>query len=80
MQGSSLWIAGKRKEAAERVPDAMVTQFDAIGTPAMVRERFQTYQQVGIDGLTLRIEADGLTERIAKLEQVMDLIGSLDGK
>ena len=74
-----LWIAGKRKEAAERVPDAMVTQFDAVGTPAMVRERFQTYQQIGIDGLTLRIEADGLTERIAKLEQVMDLIGSLDG-
>jgi F420-dependent oxidoreductase-like protein len=69
-----LWIEGKRQEAAARVPDEMVTQFGAIGTPEMVRERFQKYQQVGIDGLTLRIEADGLADRIAKLEQVMDLI------
>lgn len=74
-----LWIAGKRKEAAARVPDAMVTQFGAIGTPPMVRQRFQKYQQVGIDGLTLRIVADGLSDRIAKLEQVMDVIHSLDG-
>ena len=74
-----LWIAGKRKEAAARVPDEMVTQFGAIGTPEMVRERFQKYQQVGIDGLTLRIEADGLTDRIAKLEQVCDVVNCLDG-
>ena len=73
-----LWIAGKRKEAAERVPDAMVSQFGAIGTLAMVRQRFHTYRQAGIDGLTLRIEADGLNARIAALEQVMEAIRSLD--
>ena len=73
-----LWIAGRRKEAAERVPDAMVSQFGAIGTPAMVRQRFQTYRRVGINGLTLRIEADGLNARISTLEQVMELIRSLD--
>ncbi len=72
-----LWIAGKRKEAAARVPDAMVTQFGAIGTLPMVRQRFQKYRQIGIDGLTLRIEADGLSDRIAKLEQVMDALRSL---
>ena len=73
-----LWIAGQRKEAAERVPDAMVRQFGAIGTLAMVRQRFHTYRRAGIDGLTLRIEADGLNARIAALEQVMELIRSLD--
>ena len=73
-----LWIAGERREAAEIVPDAMVSQFGAIGTLAMVRQRFQTYRQVGIDGLTLRIEADGLNARIAALEQVVELIRSLD--
>ena len=32
---------------AARVPDAMVTQFQAVGTPEMVRERFQKYRDVG---------------------------------
>ena len=73
-----LWIEGKRQEAAARVPDEMVTQFGAIGTPDMVRERFQKYKQVGIDALTLRIEATDLTQRITKLEQVIDLIKSLE--
>ena len=44
----------------------------------MVRDRFQKYQQAGIDALTLRIEAADLTERITKLEQVIDVIRSLD--
>ena len=44
----------------------------------MVRQRFHTYRRAGIDGLTLRIEADGLNARIAALEQVMELIRSLD--
>jgi alkanesulfonate monooxygenase SsuD/methylene tetrahydromethanopterin reductase-like flavin-dependent oxidoreductase (luciferase family) len=73
-----LWIAGKRREAIARVPDEMVARFGAIGTPEMVRERFQKYQQAGIDALTLRIEAADLTERITKLEQVIDLIRSLN--
>jgi hypothetical protein len=56
----------------------MVTQFGAIGTSEMVRERFQKYKQVGIDALTLRIEAANLTQRFTKLEQAIDLIRSLD--
>ena len=73
-----LWIDGKRKEAAERVPDAMVTQFGAVGTPDMVRERFQKYKDVGIDGLTLRIEAADHAKRMSDLEQVMDVVGSIE--
>lgn len=73
-----LWIAGDRQAAAARVPDEMVTQFGAIGTPEMVRERFQTYKKAGINGLTLRIEAADHTHRIATLEQVVDLVRSLD--
>jgi alkanesulfonate monooxygenase SsuD/methylene tetrahydromethanopterin reductase-like flavin-dependent oxidoreductase (luciferase family) len=73
-----LWIAGKRQEAVARVPDEMVTRFGAVGTPEMVRERFHKYQQAGVDALTLRIEAADLTERIAKLEQVIDLLRPLE--
>jgi F420-dependent oxidoreductase-like protein len=72
-----LWIAGKRKEAAAHVPDTMVTQFGAIGTLPMVRQRFQKYQQLGVDGLTLSVEANSLSDRIATLEQVMDVIRSI---
>ena len=73
-----LWIDGKRKEAAERVPDAMVTQFGAVGTPDMIRKRFQKYKDVGIDGLTLRIEAADHAKRMSDLEQVMDVVGSIE--
>lgn len=71
----ALWKQGKRDEAARRVPDAMVTQFQAVGTPEMVRERFQKYREVGVKMLSLRGD-DKLptTRRIAQLEQVMDLV------
>ena len=72
-----LWIQGKRKEAAERVPDAMVTQFGAVGTLDMIRERFQKYQDAGIDGLTLRIEAADHAKRMSDLEQVVDVVKAL---
>ncbi|MDP6342007.1 MAG: LLM class flavin-dependent oxidoreductase [Alphaproteobacteria bacterium] len=72
-----LWLAGKRREAAARVPDEMITRFGAIGTPEMVRERFRRYRQAGIDSLTLRLDGD-TAARIAVLEQVMDLLRDLD--
>jgi F420-dependent oxidoreductase-like protein len=72
-----LWLDKKREEAARRVPDEMVTQFLAIGTPDMVRDRFRLYRSVGIDSLTLRLDGAGQDGRMALLEQIADLIGSL---
>ena len=71
----ALWIEGKRKEAAARVPDAMVTEFGAIGTPDMVLERFRRYKAAGITSLGIRIDGD-LAARSATLEQVMDLVNA----
>ncbi len=70
-----LWIDGKREEAARRVPDAMITAFGAIGSPKMVRERFERYRECGVGALTFRFAA-GLDRkaRIAQLEQAMDLL------
>ena len=39
-----LWIDGKRQEAAQRVPDAMVTQFQALGDRVWARDRIQSTQ------------------------------------
>jgi F420-dependent oxidoreductase-like protein len=73
-----LWLAGKREAAVKRVPDEMVTQFGAIGTVDMVRDRFRKYREVGINALTLRLDAVTVDRRIGLLEQVLDLIRSLD--
>ncbi|MBM4204391.1 MAG: LLM class flavin-dependent oxidoreductase [Gammaproteobacteria bacterium] len=68
-----LWKAGKRDEAAKRVPDAMVTEFGAIGNAEMVKARLRKYQEVGVQGLTLRIDVPA-AKRAAALEETMDLI------
>ena len=72
-----LWIQGRREEAAKRVPDAMVTDFGAVGTPDMVRDRFRTYAAAGIDGLTLRIQAPK-GQQAEALAQTMDIINSIE--
>ncbi len=72
-----LWIAGKRQEAAACVPDAMVTEFGAIGTSEMVQERFRTYRDAGITSISLRLDAPDRKTQIAWLEQCMDLMNDV---
>ena len=70
-----LWIEGKRDEAAKRVPEKMVTQFGAFGTPDMVKARFKQYEDCGITSISFRVDQDATQrERIETLEQVMDLV------
>ena len=74
----SLWVAGKRDEAAQRVPDTMITQFQAIGTRDMVRDRLQTYQDSGIN--TIKLGLDGVqpgAPRLELLENIADLVEGL---
>jgi len=74
----SLWLAGKREEAARRVPDAMVTQFQALGTREMVRERLRKYAAVGIN--TIKLGLDGVPQgpkRFELLENIVDLTKDL---
>ena len=74
-----LWKDGKRQEAIDRVPDEMVTEFGAVGTEDMVRKRFETYRDAGINSLTLRMDANlEISQRIAHLEQIMDLLPDHD--
>ena len=73
-----LWIQGKREDAVKRVPDAMVTEFQAIGTRDMVRERFRRYRDVGIDALNVRLDTVEASGRLALLEEIVDLVEGLD--
>lgn len=74
----SLWLAGKREEAAKRVPNAMVTEFQALGTPEMVTERLKQYQNAGVNSLNLRLDsAKTMKQRMSLLEQTVDIVKGL---
>lgn len=72
----SLWLDGKRDEAARRVPDAMVTEFQALGTREMVKERLKKYGDVGVTTLKLGLDSAGPLgpKRFELLENIVDLV------
>ncbi len=75
----SLWLAGKRKEAAARVPDAMVTEFQILGNQDMVRERLARYREAGVTTLKLGLDGAGPLgpARFELLEQIIDITKDL---
>ncbi len=75
----SLWIDGKREEAAARVPDAMVTEFQALGTPEMVQQRLRKYRDVGVNTIKLGLDSAGPLgpARFELLENIVDLVEGL---
>ena len=75
----SLWVSGKHAEAAQRVPDEMVTEFQAIGTRGMVRARLQKYKDVGVNTFRLGLDSAPIGKaRLDLLENIVDLVASLD--
>jgi len=62
-----LFLAGKRAEAFEAVPDEYVDQGALIGPKARIQEKFQTWQELGVDGLTLHTEQEDALEVMADL-------------
>ena len=74
-----LWIDGKRDAAAARVPDAMVTEFQALGTREMVQERLRKYRDVGVNTLKLGLDSAGPIgpKRYELLENIIDLVETL---
>ncbi len=75
----SLWLAGKRKEAAARVPDAMVTEFQILGNQDMVRDRLARYREAGVTTLKLGLDGAGPLgpARFELLEQIIDITKDL---
>ena len=76
----ALWIEGKREEAAARVPDAMVTNFQVLGTRDMVAERLKKYRDVGVTTLKLGLDSAGPIgpQRYALLEEIVDIVRGLN--
>ena len=75
----TLWLAGKRDEAAKRVPDAMVTEFQALGTRDMIAARLKAYQEAGVTTLKLGLDGAGPLgpARFELLEEIVEIVNAL---
>lgn len=72
-----LWVAGRRDEAAERVPDEMVLATTLIGTESMVRERLRLWAGAGVTTVRLYPAGDTLDAKLATLARAVEMIGEL---
>jgi alkanesulfonate monooxygenase SsuD/methylene tetrahydromethanopterin reductase-like flavin-dependent oxidoreductase (luciferase family) len=72
-----LWVAGRRDEAAERVPDEMVLATTLIGTETMVRARLRLWAEAGVTTVRLYPAGDTLEAKLATLARAVEMIGEL---
>jgi F420-dependent oxidoreductase-like protein len=72
-----LWLAGRREEAAERVPLDIGLKTNLLGTPAMVKERLRLYRRAGITTLQAKLDGD-LQHKIDTLAQLIDLVTEIN--
>lgn len=66
-----LWLAGKREEAAERVPIELGLHTNLLGPPETIRERLATYRDVGITAIQAKL-AGSASERLDTLAALVD--------
>ena len=59
-----LWLAGRREEAADRVPLELGLKTNLLGPPSMVAERVRCYADAGIT--TLQAKLSGRPDRAAR--------------
>ncbi len=62
-----LYLAGRKAEAIEEVPEEFLDEQALIGPPARVRERYQAWADSYISGLTVRADQEDAIELMAEL-------------
>jgi len=68
-----LWLAGRRDEAAARVPAELGRATNLLGTPAMVTERLRLYRDAGVTTLQAKLGGDHAA-RLDTLAQLVELV------
>ncbi len=76
----SLWIDGRREDAAACVPDEMVLKTNLLGTEAMVKDRIRAYRDAGVTTLRVEPEGEGLRERLTTLGRLVELVGTVNAE
>ena len=64
-----LFLAGRKGEAMEAIPDEYCDEMALVGTPARIRERFRAWADSGATGLTINTKQDEALELIADLAE-----------
>jgi F420-dependent oxidoreductase-like protein len=67
-----LWLAGRREEAADRVPLELGAKTNLIGPPGTVAERLRRYRHAGVTTLQAKLDGDR-TARLNTLAQLVEL-------
>jgi F420-dependent oxidoreductase-like protein len=62
-----LFLAGHKQEAAAAIPDEYVDEACLVGPPARIRERFRTWADTGITGLTVATSQGDAIEVMAEV-------------
>ena len=70
----SLWVAGKKDQAIQAVPDEMVLKTNLIGPESIIQERLRVYRDAGITGLRVHTGGQNWRERTEFLAQALDVI------
>jgi F420-dependent oxidoreductase-like protein len=73
----ALWLAGRRDEAAERVPVEFGSRTNLVGTPAMITERLRLYQAAGVTTLQAKLVGER-SRQLDTLEQLLDLTAAVN--
>ena len=71
-----LWRAGRRAEAANRVPVELGAKTNLIGTPAMVADRLRLYRDAGVSTLEAKLDGEP-TARLDTLAQLLDIVATV---
>jgi F420-dependent oxidoreductase-like protein len=66
-QIQELFLAGRRDEATNAVPDEYVDEGGLIGSPERIAKRFVPWTECGLTGLTIHADQDDAIELMARL-------------
>ena len=76
----SLWLDGKRGEAADRVPLELATRTNLLGTDDLIRERLRVYRDAGVTTLRAFVRGSSVAERLSDLGRLIDLVNEVSAE
>jgi F420-dependent oxidoreductase-like protein len=74
----ALWLAGRRDEAADRVPIDIGAKTNLVGTPAMIAARLRLYRNAGVTTLQAKLGGTDSRQQLDNLAQLIDLARALE--
>lgn len=72
-----LYLDGRKAEAAAAIPQSFFEETSLIGPEGYVRDRLQEYQASGVNALNISLVGSDLTERVATLDRLRNILATL---